>query len=60
MLLAARSRGDLVLAGAAEVSFGVLPVHFGSGLPTDHRPKDGILSCGRKKQLGGRVAIDVI
>ena len=52
MLLSPRSRGDLVLAGVAEVSFGALPVHVRSGLPTDHRTKDGIFPCGRKKQRG--------
>lgn len=48
MLLAARGRGDLVLAGVTEVTFGALPMHFGSGLPTDHGPKDGIFPWGRK------------
>lgn len=57
VLLAARGRGDLVLAGVAEVPSGALPVHFRAGLPADHCPKDGIFSCRRKKQLGGMVAI---
>jgi hypothetical protein len=49
VLLSTGSRGYLVLGGVAEVSFAALPVHFRSGFPTDHRPKDGVFPCGREE-----------
>lgn len=50
--LAAWAVRDLVLAGITEVTFGAMPVHPGSGLPTDHSPEDGMFPCGRKRQAG--------
>lgn len=65
VLLAARGRGDLVLAGVTEAPFGALPAHLGSGLPADHGPEDGVFPWGRKRwskdwQVRGGVTVYLI